>query len=97
METTPNIDSSLNKIYSFDKVMHSYSNLFCNRCFTYDCTDHCKYFNFNPKCILKIFYILDPCSEPPLQNRTDQKLKKRMPCGNHCYLNMVIGIIISEI
>ncbi|OTF70398.1 histone-lysine N-methyltransferase EZH2-like protein [Euroglyphus maynei] len=40
METPPNIDGDLNKVYSFDKIMHSYTNLYCRRCHTYDCTDH---------------------------------------------------------
>lgn len=101
METTPNIDSSLNKIYSFDKVMHSYSSLFCNRCFTYDCTDHCMYYPFilkKSEIIFNIFFgfILDPCSEPPLQNKNEQKLKKKMPCGNNCYLTMVIGVLFQN-
>ncbi|KAI7692970.1 Histone-lysine N-methyltransferase E(z), partial [Sarcoptes scabiei] len=40
METTPNIDTDLNRAYSFDKSMHSYRNLYCCRCYTYDCSDH---------------------------------------------------------
>uniref|UniRef100_A0A3B0QYA7 [histone H3]-lysine(27) N-trimethyltransferase n=1 Tax=Psoroptes ovis TaxID=83912 RepID=A0A3B0QYA7_PSOOV len=40
METPPNIDDNLQKIYSFEKIMHSYTNLYCRRCHTYDCTDH---------------------------------------------------------
>ena len=43
METPPNIDSDLGKVYSFDKIMHSYTNLYCRRCHTYDCTDHSKF------------------------------------------------------
>ncbi|XP_075676611.1 histone-lysine N-methyltransferase E(z) [Dermatophagoides pteronyssinus] len=43
METPPNIDSDLGKVYSFDKIMHSYTNLYCRRCHTYDCTDHTFY------------------------------------------------------
>lgn len=52
METPPNIDGDLGKVYSFDKIMHSYTNLYCRRCHTYDCTDHSK---LNEKKMSKIF------------------------------------------